>query len=271
MKLDRDRLAEVLAFGYSYYEGPEPDCEIDDRFHPATVEFIASQVDPTMAVLDLGCGDGDTLLRNSHRFSEGVGIDNDPAHIALATAALKQTPTHNVSFHAIDVDELPQQPWRERFDFVFSERGPLGYDVRGVQAALSTLRAGGLIFAEVIGDLHHQEVREIFGGPTRLNQLIRTTDQVRVAMERNGVTIRIAADLVSKRTYPNIYEWLKFQCSIWSWIGYPFPDPADPRLELFAQRNANDDGRIDITHHVVWVGGVKSASPTPYHEYQHFG
>lgn len=270
MMLDRDRLAEVLAFDHSYYEGPDPECDIDERLNPSRSEFIASQLDPTMTVLDVGCGDGTTLLRNSDRFTEGVGIDNDPAHIALATKGLRSSPVDNVSFVALDAAELPRQPWRERFDFVFSERGPLGYDGRGVQAALSVLRTGGSIVAEVIADLHLQEVREVFGGPYRLNQVIRTADQVRVAMERNGVDIRIAADLVSKRRYRNIYEWLKFQCGIWAWIGYPLPDPADPRFDLFAHRNADGSGRIEVTHHVVLVGGIKSANPAPYNEFRHF-
>lgn len=268
--LDRDRLAAVLAFDYSYYEGPEPDCRIDERLNPDAGEFVAAQLDSRMTVLDVGCGNGATLLRHSQLFAEAVGIDNDPAHIELATEALKSSPVDNVSFHALDADDLPRQPWHERFDFVFSERGPLGYDGRGVQAALSVLRTGGSIFTEVIGELHHQEVRDAFGGTSRLNQLIRSLDQVKVAMERNGVDIRIAADIVSKRSYPSVYEWLKFQCGIWSWMGFPIPEPTDPRLELFAQRNADGSGRVNVTHHVVWVGGIKSAIPAPYNEFRHF-
>jgi hypothetical protein len=127
-----------------------------------------------------------------------------------------------------------------------------------------------MIFAEVIGDLHHQEVREVFSRAPRLNQVIRTLDQVKVAMERCGVGVRVAADIVSKRYYPDIYEWLKFQCSIWAWVDSPFPAVDDPRLELFADRNTDPDGRIEVTHHVVWVGGVKLEDPPPYAEHPHF-
>ncbi len=56
-----------------------------------------------------------------------------------------------------------------------------------------------------------------------------TNAAVRVAMERNGVGIRIAADMVS--------------------------------------RNATASGAIETTHHVVWVGGVKLAEPPPYVEH----
>jgi hypothetical protein len=115
-----------------------------------------------------------------------------------------------------------------------------------------------MIFAEVIGDLHHQEVREVFSRAPRLNQVIRTLDQVKVAMERCGVGVRVAADIVSKRYYPDIYEWLKFQCSIWAWVDSPFPAVDDPRLELFADRNTDPDGRIEVTHHAC--GWAESSS-----------
>ena len=76
-------------------------------------------------------------------------------------------------------------------------------------------------------------------------------------MERSGVSIRLAADMVTKRYYPDIYEWLQFQCSIWAWRGGHLPKADDPRLAMFAERNTTPSGEIETTHHVVWVGGVK--------------
>ena len=87
---------------------------------------------------------------------------------------------------------------------------PIGYDSFGVQAALRVLKPGGLIFCELIGELHHQEVTEVFGDSTRLSQTITVQDQMRVSMERSGVGIRFAADVVEKRIYPDVYEWLQF-------------------------------------------------------------
>lgn len=79
--------------------------------------------------------------------------------------------------------------------------------MRGVQAALSVLRPGGLTFSEVIGDLHHQEVREVFSQGPRFNQLVcAALDQVTVAMERGSVGLRLVADVVSKVRYPDVYE-----------------------------------------------------------------
>ncbi len=52
----------------------------------------------------------------------------------------------------------------------------------------------------MIGNLHHQEVAAVFGPGVPHNQMVRTMDQARVAMERNGVSIRIASEIVTKRS-----------------------------------------------------------------------
>ena len=227
-----------------------------------------------MQVLDIGCGNGATLLENSHRFGWGLGIDNDPDHIELAEDALRQKGCTNVEFRLLDFPKDVRELNPASFDFAFTERGPIGYDSFGIQAALRVLKDDGILFCEMIGDLHHQEVAEVFGpGQPRLprNQTIRTLDQAQVAMERNGVSIRIAADIVRKRYYPSIYEWLQFQCRIWSWSGRSLPSPDDVRLELIAERNTIPSGEIETTHHVVWVGGVKRAGASYYDERSYFG
>ncbi len=270
MPLDRTRLAEILGAEHSYYGGPEPAHRNDDRLNLPARDFISTQLRPDMRVLDVGCGNGSTLLEHCERFATGVGIDTDARHLALAEGAKRERGGPNVEFRRVDLDDLPSAFADHEFDFAFSERGPVGYDGRSVQAVLSTVRADGLIFCEVIGELHHQEASELFGARPRMTQAISVLDQVRVAMERNGVGIRIAADMVSKRYYATIYDWLRFQCSIWAWSGKPLPTPDDPRLELFEQRNTTASGAVETTHHVVWVGGAKLAKPPPYREHQFF-
>ena len=227
-----------------------------------------------MHVLDIGCGNGATLLENSHRFAWGLGVDNDPDHIGLAEDALGEKGCTNVEFRLLDFPEDARELEPGSFDFAFTERGPIGYDSYGIRAALRVLKDDGLLFCEMIGNLHHQEVAEVFGpGQPQLSrpQTTRTLDQARVAMERNGVGIRIAAEIVRKRYYPSIYEWLQFQCRIWAWSGKTFPPFDDVRLAQFAERNTIPSGEIETTHHVVWVGGVKRAGDSYYAERSHFG
>ena len=263
MSLDHSRLEEILEADHSYYGSRPANYRNDTRLNASAPEFIARHFTPDMRVLDIGCGSGETLLQYSDRFREGVGVDYDADHIRLAEDALKASGVGNVTFRHVDFHQRGEDLVAESFDYVFSERGLAAYSTGVVQAALEVLGTGGLLFCEVIGDLHHQEVKELFGDGPRLHQSIRTSDQVRVALERCGVSIRIAADIVAKRYYPSIYEWLQFQCSIWAWSGGPLPSPEDERLRLFAERNTTPSGEIETTHHVVWVGGVKMAS-SPY-------
>ena len=271
VEVDRSRVAVILGEAHSYYGSRAANYRADLRMTPDARDFLGTQFEPHMAILDIGCGNGATLLEHAGKFAEGVGIDNDPAHLALAEQALAESGSANVAFRLLEVDQLPEQGWGNRFDLVFTERGPVGFESRSIQAALSVLRTDGVIFVEAIADLHHQEVREVFGSGPRFNQAIRSLDQVRVAMERNGVGVRLAADLISKRYYPDIYEWLRFQCGIWAWSHTPLPAADDPRFALFARRNTTDSGEIETTHHVVWVAGVKLAERPGYVETPYFG
>ena len=259
---DRERLEVILSADFGYYHGPEPREDIDNRLHPATGEFLVSSLSPDSEVLDIGCGDGSTLLGLSGHVRAGVGIDNDPEHLELAERARQEAAVRNVSFERLAFEELADHGWGERFDVALSERGPVGYSVSSVLTALSVLKRGGLLLVEVIGDLHHQEVRQVFGG--RRRQPTSVLDTVSVAFERAGADIRLAANLISRRTYPDIYEWLKFQCSIWSWSGTPLPSTDDPRLHQFARLFGDARGQIVTTHHVVLVGGTKLPDGSPY-------
>lgn len=246
MRLDKGKLKEILSLDYSFYRGPAHESRIDSRLNPPARDFIASQFMSDMRVLDVGCGSGLTLLEHHDRFTYGVGIDNDPEHLEMAQANKKERRVSNVDFMLFPAVEIPEHLDKDSFDLVFTERGPLGGTSITIQAALFVLKPGGVIFSETIGGLHQQEIREIFGEAERANQIMSVLDQAKVAMERNGVSVRIAADIVSKRYYPDVYEWLKFQCSIWAYTDRPPPSADDPRYELFADRNTNAAGEIEI-------------------------
>ena len=269
MDLDEDRLKSILNQEHSFYGSRPATYRTDSNIAPRAREIVASQFRPEMRVLDMGCGNGGTLVHNANCFDSALGVDNDPSHIELAEEALRNSKARNVEFRLLDFLAEGETLAPESFDFVYTERAPIGYDSFGVQAALRVLKPGGLIFCELIGQLHHQEVGEVFGDKTRLSQMITVQDQMRVSMERNGVGIRFAADVVEKRIYPDVYEWLQFQCSIWAWGGGSLPRYDDPRLKLFAERNTTSSGEIETTHHVTWVGGVK-LSENPYPEFDQF-
>jgi SAM-dependent methyltransferase len=253
VELDQNRLRAIIDGAHSFY-GNAAEFRNDNRLHPGTGDFILAQVQPDMRVLDVGCGDGATLIRGHNRFAYGLGIENDPEHIRMAEDGLKASGAANVEFRLLDFGENAGILEPESFDFVFSQRGPL--DSRpSIRTALSLLRPDGLLLSEQIGKHHLQEVSRLFEPASYATQM--TLEKTRAEMERNGLDIRIVADLFSKRIYPDVYQWLRFQCGIWSWLGEPLPEPDDPRIRLFAEQNASPSGEIMTTHHVTWTGGLK--------------
>ena len=82
-------------------------------------------------------------------------------------------------------------------------------------------------------------------------------DEFEALMEQNGFDVRLAAEIFTKWIYPDVYAWLAYICHLWTWLGIPLPEPDDPRIGLFAERNRIATGEIETTHHVAWVAGVK--------------
>jgi SAM-dependent methyltransferase len=254
MEFDLNRLRAIIERNHAFYDS-KMKYQTDNRLHPGTGDFILSQLNRNMRVLDIGCGNGNTLIRGNRQFAHGLGIDNDAEHIRMAEKTIRETGTTNVEFRLLDFEEDSDSIDSESFDFVFSQRGPLDETTSTIHAAIRILKPDGLILNEQIGKRHLHEVSQVFiraEDPTEL-----TLNQVRAEMETHGVEIRVVADFFSKRIYPDIYEWFRFQTNIWSWSGESLPTPGDPRIQLFAEQTANPSGEIAVTHHVAWIGGAK--------------
>lgn len=126
MILDRKRIQAILDAPHSFYGSGEAPVRNDARFHPGACDFLGTQFTTSMRVLDLGCGNGTTLLAHSQRFQSGLGVDHDPTHIQLAQRALQAQSVSNVEFRLLDMLREGDQLEANSFDFVFSQRGPLG-------------------------------------------------------------------------------------------------------------------------------------------------
>ena len=271
MEINKNKIKEILEKYYSYYGQKKAKPFFDERLNPDVNNFIKKELKKDFKVLDVGCGDGHTLINLSKYFKIGVGIDNDKSHIDLANENRKTSKVSNVSFKLAKSFELPFK--EDEFDFVFSERGPISGSSVNIQSVLRVLKTNGLIFEETIGELDNQETNEIFhrGQQYRKYQHMNRIDEVKVLFERNGVDIRIISNLVSKIVFPDIYEWLKYQCAVWTYNEVKLPSLEEMnKIEDFFFTNKNEKDEIVITKHRIWIGGVKQANPPEYWEFKHF-
>lgn len=258
MQIDKHRIQAILNKDHGYYGGRDIPIRTDYRWCPDWQNIIVPQLSPTMRILDVGCGDGGFLLELRSHFLSGLGIDNDPEHIQMAEEAKHAEGIHNVDFLVL---EYPREVIRlqpESFDMVVSLRGPVPDTIEGVRAAHSLIRPDGLLYCEEIAEQHHKEVAEIFGEHSSAKELVRKVDQLRDMVERNGFDVRFAADSFTKWIYPDVYAWVEYITNLWTWLGIPLPEPDDPRIALFAERNMIATGEIVTTNHVAWIAGVKS-------------
>jgi SAM-dependent methyltransferase len=250
----------VLEAEHSYYGGQEIPMREDDRWEPGFfTDLIARQLTPEMTVLDVGCGKGHILMEISSSFRWGLGIDNDPRHIRMAEELKREQGVQNVDFRLLDYAREIDHLGPESFDMVISIRGPVPDSAQNIQAAYDLLRPDGSLFCQEIGELHHQEVAELFEDRPPGSEPVSQLKQYRDALQENGFEVRLAADIVTKKLFPDIYAWLRYMCNIWSWLGTPLPEADDPRIGMFAGRHTTATGEIEMTGHVSWIGCVKKA------------
>jgi len=258
MQMDQDRIRAIIKAEHSYWGGPDIPIRKDTRWGPGIWDLIAQELSPTSRVLDVGCGASSLLLDLSTSFHTGIGVDIDNEALQIAEEAKREQGIKNVDFLLLDFPREIDRLQPESFDLVISLRGPIGDTDLQVQAAHHLLRPDGLIFCEEIAELHEKEVDKIFFTDDYHSRKIKPrVNEVKTMMERNGFEVRLAADNFTKWIYPDIYAWLQYQCNLWTWLGGSLPEPDDPRIALFAERNTNVKGEIEITHHVCWVAGVK--------------
>jgi SAM-dependent methyltransferase len=258
MQLDLNRIQSILDGQHSYYGGGELPRRYDTRWDPGNYsDFIARQLTPSMRVLDVGCGKGHILMEMRHSFQHALGIDTDAEFLQMAEEAKSAENIQNIDFLLLDYPRDAGRLESESFDMVISIRGPLPDSVEGFQHARRLLRPDGMLFCTEIAELHYKEVDEVFGDPAHKKVPISRMAEVRGLMAQNGFDVRLAADILDRMYFPNVYVWLEYICNIWSWLGIPLPTADDPRIALFAEQNTIATGEVGMTGHVCWVAGVK--------------
>lgn len=266
MMVDYEKVREVIeTAGHGYYEREKCRVEREVVFAPQIDEVFGRACGGRGRVLDIGCGNGRTLIRNSGCFEEGVGVDNDPEHVRLAEENLRSSGVKNVRFVEGRADNLRLRFEPESFDLVFTERGPLpGSDVNTMNA-VSVLRRGGVLMAENPGPLMHFEVGLIFDKPVKALHPVPPHGQLDGAAEelaRNGIEVQFTCSIAEKLVFPDLYEWMRYHISAWDYYGdcrfeWPLPERVRHGLERFLSVVMDEEGRVRVSNQRMWVMGVK--------------
>jgi SAM-dependent methyltransferase len=265
MKLDYDRIKAVLdsfrglAGDEAYYLKDSVDYEHVGPLVPQTQDVLARALSGTEHVLDIGCGDGRTLIANHTCFAKGTGIDESSGcMIPRAIHDRDAKGISNLDFQACKAVHLPFAG--DAFDMVFSERGPLGYSDATLAEALRVLRPGGLIFVETLGERNLMETSLAFDLKfVKPETHLANLEGIRQRFEKVGVAVQTLASRTEALRFKDFYGWLKYQCSVWTYLGKPLPSPdAGESFEKLLAIASDKEERIKITYHTLWIAGTKT-------------
>ena len=238
-----DRFRRLVPYE-AYYLKDEVEMDRVGPLVPETSDVLRRGFAQSSRVLDVGCGDGRTLLGNAALFNYAMGIDESDYVIARALRARDATGIRHVEFRQAKAVELPFAD--DAFDMVFSERGPLGHSDVTLKEALRVLEPGGLIFVETLGDY------ETLGVERRRS-------------EKHGVRLQTLLARTSTLVFRDLYEFLKYQCSTLVYQGRELPPETERAwLEAMLSQAVDANGRIIIPHETIWIAGSKvTFRPSP--------
>jgi ubiquinone/menaquinone biosynthesis C-methylase UbiE len=113
------------------------------------LNLILARVSPGASVLDVGCGNGETLMRLAReKHCTGVGLDFSEKMIGLARASSERDGlTDALSFDIAKLPELPEG--LDKFDYAVTERCLINLDSEATQRQafleiMSHVKPGGL-------------------------------------------------------------------------------------------------------------------------------
>jgi ubiquinone/menaquinone biosynthesis C-methylase UbiE len=228
----------------AYYRKRALTYEVESPLVPKTRDLLEQALRGVSRVLDVGCGDAQTLLSCADLFERGTGLDQSAYILGRAQEEVRQKGIDNVHFVLGKAWGLPFDA--DSFDLVFSERGPLGHSDWTMAEALRVLKSGGRIFIET----------GVQAGPGRT--LLTDLDEERDRLERFGVRIEILASRVLQQRFRDLYEWFEMRCMTWRYFETEPPFPyTEQMLNEVAETAGGAGCPVLQQYQTIWAGGHK--------------
>lgn len=217
----------------------------DSPLAPNTIDVLRTVARRSSHVLDIGCGDGSTLVTLSSIIQTGTGFDQ--SRYALSRARQRASGRHisNLRFVFGMAVDLPFE--NGQFDLVYSERGPIGHSDLTLEPALRVLRVGGRLFYETLPIVDEEST------------LLTSLDRERDRLERHGVAVEILCTRVETICFADIYQWIELQCSIERYLEHdaPYESVAADKIEQMLRLTHDAAEQVTASYRTIWAGGKK--------------
>ncbi|MGH7832251.1 MAG: AMP-binding protein [Candidatus Binatia bacterium] len=174
--------------------------------------FNVVKVDPSMAILDLGCGFGRWAVEFAKRCRRVVAVDFSPNMVERAHQSSREHGLHNVEFHVTPIQEF-RTP--EKFDIVMLSGVLVGVADDQLLEVLTNARehlkpGGRIIVREIVGITERQKVRnELPGKPGFVHySFYRLADEYIAAFSRIGMEPFYHSDMAPMNFSQAFYDRL---------------------------------------------------------------
>jgi len=143
------------------------------------VDVVRTYLKPTDRVLDIGTGGGEIFFSLAPFFSEGIGVDHNPAMVETAQRNKSAMSIDNVSFKRMEGNDLHFDG--DEFDIVLQRHSRVY-----VKEIVRVLRPGGYYITQTVGNRSSLNFLNAFGwtpasfGPDWWQSVAELADQFRV-------------------------------------------------------------------------------------------